>query len=47
LYSSVEDGRQIVIMALPKKNKDLEKEIVYELIFNQHNTILSKKISGF
>ena len=47
LYDSIEDGRHIVTMNLPKKNKDLEKGAVYEFIFDQHKAPLSKKVSEY
>ncbi len=47
LYDSVEDGRHIVTMDLPKKIKDLEKGTVYEFIFDQHKAPISKKVSEY
>ena len=49
LYDSIEDGRHIVIMDLPKKIKikELEKGTVYEFIFDQHKATLSKKVSEY
>lgn len=47
LYDPVEDGRHIVTMDLPKKNKDLEKGAVCEFIFKQHKAPLSKKVSEY
>ncbi len=49
LYDSVEDGRHIVTMDLPKKTKikDLEKGIVYEFSFDQHKAPISKKVSEY
>ena len=49
LYDPVEDGRHIVTMDLPKKNKpsDLEKGVVYEFSFNQHKAPLSSKVSEY
>ena len=49
LYEPVEDGRQIVTMDLPKKNKilELEKGLVYEFTFEQYKAPLSKKVSEF
>ncbi len=49
LYDSVEDGRHIVTLDLPKeiKIKDLEKGTVYEYIFDQHKAPLSKKVSEY
>jgi len=49
LYDPVEDGRHIVTLDLPKKNKikDLEKGTVYEFIFDQHKASLSKKVSEY
>jgi len=47
LYDSVEDGRHIVTMDLPKKIKDLEKGTVYEFIFDQYKAPLSKKVSEY
>ncbi len=46
LYESVEDGRHIVTMDLPKKVKpaDLERGVVYEFTFNSMKAPLSKKI---
>ena len=49
LYDSVEDGRHIVTMDLPKKIKssDLQKGVVYEFTFDQHKAPLSKKVTEF
>ena len=49
LYDSIEDGRHIVTMDLPKKIKikELEKGTVYEFIFDQHRATLSKKVSEY
>ncbi len=49
LYDSVEDGRHIVTMDLPKKTKikDLEKGTVYEFSFDQHKAPISKKVSEY
>jgi len=49
LYDSIEDGRHIVTMDLPKKTKtkDLEKGSVYEFIFDQHKAPISKKVSEY
>jgi len=49
LYDSIEDGRHIVTMDLPKKIKikELEKGTVYEFIFDQHKATLSKKVSEY
>ncbi len=49
LYDSVEDGRHIVTLDLPKeiKIKDLEKGTVDEFIFDQHKAPLSKKVSEY
>ena len=49
LYNSVEDGRHIVTMDLPKKIKlsELEKGVVYEFTFDQHKAPLSKKVTEF
>lgn len=49
LYDPVEDGRHIVTLDLPKKNKisDLEKGVVYEFTFDQHKAPLSKKVSEY
>ncbi len=47
MYDSIKDGRHIVTIDLPKKNKDLEKETVYEFIFDQHKDSLSKKVSEY
>ena len=46
LYESVEDGRHIVTMDLPKKVKpvDLERGVVYEFTFNSMKASLSKKV---
>jgi len=46
LYESVEDGRHIVTMDLPKKVKpaDLERGVVYEFTFNSMKAPLSKKV---
>jgi len=49
LYDSVEDGRHIVTIDLPKKIKikELEKGSAYDFIFDQHKAPLSKKVSEF
>ena len=49
LYDSVEDGRHIVTLDLPKKIKtsDLEKGVVYEFAFDQHKAPLSKKVTEY
>ena len=49
LYDSVEDGRHIVTLDLPKKIKtsDLEKGLVYEFTFDQHKAPLSKKVTEY
>ena len=49
LYNSVEDGRHIITLDLPKniKIKELEKGVVCEFIFNQYKAPLSKKISEY
>ncbi len=49
LYDSVEDGRHIITMDLPKKIKigELEKGVVYEFTFDQHKAPLSKKVSEY
>jgi len=47
LYDSVEDGRHIVTLDLPKKIKDVEKGTVYEFIFDQHKAPLNKKVSEY
>jgi len=49
LYDSIEDGRRIVTMDLPKKIKidDLVKGEVYEFVFDQHKAPISKKVSEF
>ena len=49
LYDSVEDGRHIVTMDLPKKIKssDLQKGVVYEFTFDQHKAPLSKKVTEY
>lgn len=46
MYDSVEDGRHIVTLDLPKKIKssDLEKGVVYEFTFDQHRAPLTKKV---
>jgi len=46
LYESVEDGRHIITMDLPKKVKpaDLERGVVYEFTFNYMKASLSKKV---
>lgn len=46
LYESVEDGRRIVTMDLPKvvKPADLERGVVYEFTFNSMKASLSKKV---
>ncbi len=45
LYDPVEDGRHIITMNLSKKIKvdDLERGVVYELVFEQRKAPLSKK----
>ncbi len=49
MYDSVEDGRHIVTLDLPKKIKtsDLEKGLVYEFTFDQHKAPLSKKVTDY
>ena len=49
LYDTIEDGRHIVTMDLPKKIKidDLVKGEVYEFVFDQHKAPISKKVSEF
>jgi len=49
LYNSVEDGRHIITLDLPKniKIKELEKGVVCEFIFDQHKAPLSKKVSEY
>jgi len=49
VYDPVEDGRHIVTFDLSKKIKmsDLEKGIVYEFIFDQHKSPLSKKVTEY
>jgi hypothetical protein len=49
LYNSVEDGRHIITLDLPKniKIKELEKGVVCEFIFNQYKAPLSKKVSEY
>ena len=46
LYESVEDGRHIVTMDLPKKIKstELEKGVVYEFKFDSTKAPLNKKV---
>ena len=46
LYESVEDGRHIVTMDLPKKIKssELEKGVVYEFKFDSIKAPLNKKV---
>ena len=46
LYESVEDGRHIVTMDLPKKVKpaDLERGVVYEFTFDSMKAPLNKKV---
>lgn len=46
LYESVEDGRHIVTMDLPKNIKpaDLGRGVVYEFTFNSMKAPLSKKV---
>jgi len=46
LYESVEDGRHIVTMDLPKKIKStkLEKGVVYEFKFDSMKAPLNKKV---
>lgn len=48
-YDSVEDGRFIVTLNLPKKIKvsELEKGVVYEFVFDQHKAPLSKKVTEY
>ena len=49
VYNSVEDGRHIITLDLPKniKIKELEKGVVCEFIFDQHKAPLSKKVSEY
>lgn len=49
LYDSVEDGRHIVTMDLPKKIKpgELERGVIYEFTFNSQKAPLSKKVVEF
>lgn len=49
MYDSVEDGRHIVTLDLPKKIKssDLEKGVVYEFTFDQHRAPLTKKVMEY
>ncbi len=49
LYESVEDGRRIVTMDIPKKIKasELMKGIVYEFTFSSSKAPLSKKVVEF
>ncbi len=49
LYDSVEDGRRIVTLDLPKtiKPAELEKGIVYEFTFDTLKAPLSKKVTDF
>lgn len=47
LYGFVKNERHIVTMDLPKKIKNLEKGNVYEFIFDQYKTPLSKKVSEY
>ena len=49
LYDSVEDGRHIVTMDLPKKIKpeELERGVVYEFTFNSQKAPLSEKVVEF
>jgi hypothetical protein len=48
-YDSVDDGRFIVTLDLPKKMKasELEKGVVYEFVFDQHKAPLSKKVTEY
>ena len=48
-YDSVEDGRFIVTLDLPKtiKVSKLEKGVVYEFVFDQHKAPLSKKVTEY
>ena len=49
LYEVLEDGRHIVTMDVKKEIKmdDLLKGEVYEFVFDQHKTPLSKKVTEF
>ena len=49
LYDSVEDGRRIVTLDLPKTIKlaELERGIVYEFTFDTLKAPLSKKVTDF
>jgi len=49
LYDTIEDGRHIVTMDLPKKIKidDLVNGEVYEFVFDQHKAPISKKASEY
>lgn len=49
LYESVEDGRRIVTMDIPKKIKasELMKGVVYEFTFSSSKAPLSKKVVEF
>ncbi len=49
LYDSVEDGRRIVTLDLPKtiKPDELERGIVYEFTFDTLKAPLSKKVTDF
>ncbi len=48
-YDSVEDGRFIVTLDMPKKIKvsELEKGVVYDFVFDQHKAPLSKKVTEY
>ena len=49
LYDSVEDGRRIVTLDLPKTIKlaELERGVVYEFTFDTLKAPLSKKVTDF
>lgn len=49
LYDSVEDGRRIVTLDLPKtvKPDELERGVVYEFTFDTLKAPLSKKVTDF
>ncbi|RNJ75533.1 MAG: hypothetical protein EB830_05970 [Nitrosopumilus sp. H13] len=49
LYDSIEDGRHIVEMGVPKKIKtgDLERGVVYEFVFDQMVAPLSKEVTEY
>ncbi len=49
LYDSIEDGRRIITLDLPKtvKPDELERGVVYEFTFDTLKAPLSKKVTDF